>query len=148
MVAHREIAAIPHLHTLAHRIRCVSKKDPDAFFATEGALEQLPHSLAGAAYAMLALARAQNRALARLKKENLTGSTFTDYGLGEDEQDPMVFAVDGFLESARRAQNAVWVYLSKVLKTSLPQSLADIANKLEQGKKILPDRLADIIKGY
>jgi hypothetical protein len=62
----------------------------------------------------------------------------------------MGYAVDNYFDAARRTQNALNYYLSKVLKKSLPHSLNDLVKKIDKDKSnvILPDRISKFILGY
>jgi hypothetical protein len=70
------------------------------------------------------------------------------YQLEQSEYFPIAFAVDAYLDAARRAQNTTSAYLSKVLRTSIPLSLNDLVSNLRISKTSLPERVSDLITSY
>ena len=143
---YRQLAAIPHRHLLESRIRRAYEANNDNWSSLEGALELPPYALAAAANALLTLARAEQNAIESVRaRTELTPRTILILQLEDSEYDPMAFAVDAFLESACRVQNSLWVYLSKVLRKSIPMSMVDLISKLKRGKPILPDEISSLI---
>lgn len=69
------------------------------------------------------------------------------YMLG-DEAQPLTYAVDSYLGAARRAQNSVYVYMSKVLGKSVPKSLNVVASKLQKTSLHVPVALRETIVEY
>lgn len=145
---HRHISAIPHLGRLQSRIRLAGQEE-QLSAALEGLLEQLPHSIAAAAYAALRLARAQEEAVAAiLRREEADPNTIKTFQLDATVHDPAAFAIDNFLDAGRRTQNAMWPYLSKVLRLSMPKSLSRLTNMLMSNSSRVPKRIAQPIIDY
>lgn len=146
---YRQLATIPHLEILASRIRQAYPTTGKRSNATEWALEQPPYALAAAAKGLLDLLRAEENAIASVtaRVEKHSGKIRT-LQLGNVESDPMSFAVDFFLDAAGRVHNSVWVYLSKVLRIHVPQSMHDIIKDLNNDKLKFPERITSIILRY
>lgn len=103
-------------------------------------------ALAGAAFAALQLARAQAAAISSVRERARQVGDSRAIGifqLEDSEVDPASFAVDCYLDAARRAQNSIWPYLSKVLGESVPKSLADIVKSPR-----FPGRIDELILDY
>ena len=144
------LAEIPHLALLASRIRQAAQRDDvESLQAVEAALELLPYTLSMAAYALLRLARSQRDVVKSVTaRTTLQPRTITTILLDQAERDVMAFAIDSFLDASRRAQNASILYLSRVLRTSLPNSLADLAEEPSTARPHVPTRVKDLIINY
>jgi len=142
------ISVIPHLGTLQSRIR-QAYPERGARQATEWAVEQLPYALAATANALLQMAEAEcDAAESVMRRADRKEAGLCTYQLEDSEYRPIAFAVDSYFDAARRAQNATWPYLSKVLGTSIPLSLSDLVSKLRNGRKLLPQRIHDLVESY
>jgi len=142
-----QIGEIPHLITLSSRIREASGS-PEAQRLQGFHLEQLQYSVYSAADAVLELA------------DKLVHSTDGIPGLGDVGQGQHIilvpepgwrelsFAVDHYFDAARRALNAANVYISKTLKTSLPNSFADLVKQIKKHKTRLPERIRSLTTTY
>ena len=127
---------IPHLNVLQKHFLDPLRDQDDRFRATYFDLELLPYTIGAAWFALAELARVQHEASTEVKD-----SAFADadvIGLTSAVRDRLTFAVDGFLDAARRAQNAVIAYLGRGLKISLPRSMSELIKKLRAGKLRLP----------
>lgn len=144
---YRLISEIHHLPTLRSRIHQAT--GVEAIQGTEGVLEQLPHTLAAAAHAALTLVHAEKAAIESVRASRTwDGKSVSTFQLENAEYDPAAFAVDNFLDAARRTQNAVWPYLSKVLRRSIPQSLADLLKRINAHPDFLPQRITQLLCDY
>jgi hypothetical protein len=63
-------------------------------------------------------------------------------------RNPMAFAVDSFLDAARRAQNGLLACVSRCLSISMRRSLADLVPKLVDGRVQLPEEIAQPTTAY
>lgn len=149
-VPYLEISHIPHLHLLDSRIRQGYPKVDYKVADVESLLEQLAYNLSSAGHALVKLCEAQHDAieLVRCRRSVPNKPGFEVYMLEHFEYRPMAFALDAFLDSAGRAQNSVWVYISKILKKSVPKSLADIVKNIDSGRLDLPQPVRDIVTAY
>jgi hypothetical protein len=148
---HRRISFIGPIETLRSEIRQTSAPRGTVDAGLEGQLEQLPYALAGAAFAAIRLTQAEARAVesVRGRAGRIPGTKQVGtYQLEDGEVDEASFAVDGYLDAARRAQNSLRPYLDKVLKTSAPKSLADTAKWVDQEVAPVPSRIAELIRNY
>ncbi len=128
---------IPHLSALENRFTTPLQNDDARFRSTFFDLEMLPYALGGAWYAWYELARIQHEIVAAIPVEQFDGNTIL--GLGRAERDAMSYAVDAFFDAMRRSQNAVIHYLSRGLKTTLPNSMTDLVEGLKKGKFKVPN---------
>ena len=143
------LARIPSLDLIESRIRQAEGKAESSSEVTEAALEQPRHALLSMAFALVSLVGAYEEAVCRVRArvENKP-RTVHMLQLNEDEHRPLAFALDGYLSAARRAQNTIWVYLSKILRVSVPRSLADIVKRIESSQSNLPERLQRLTRCY
>lgn len=112
------------------------------FRALESELEQLPYALGGAYWALKQLANQQHSIAAEIESQSLPlGITLILPGEVTNE---LSYAFDSFLGFARRAQNAIILYVRRVFGVQLPKSLADLAKK----KGILPQELEDVVQQF
>ena len=112
-------------------------------------LEQLPYCLDSAHYSILQIVKMQQALAETLKGVPASNSSNLNLKLLEpSERDPIAFMVDGFLDSARRAQNALIPYLSRALSLSLPNSLNELMKKLDKGATTLPPSIEKELKSY
>lgn len=146
--AYQKISFIPILSALDSYLRQRPGLDPGENHLQERYLEQLPYALSASAHALIRLCELQEASAARVLGLPREPNSITTRQLEDYEWHDMAFAVDGFLNGARRAQNSIWVYLSKVLGLSIPTSLKDIVNSVERRKINLPDDLSKIIIQY
>lgn len=147
--AYQQISEIQHLGILQSRIHQAGVGGEDAIHAVEGFLEQLPYALSAAAHSALALASAEYAAIEAVRaSRHWDGKSVSTYQLEDYEYHPAAFAVDRFLDAARRAQNAIWPYLSKVLRRSIPQSFADLFKRVRFRPDLLPGRINELICDY
>ena len=110
-------------------------------------LDYLPYALA-AAFAAVDLLGSLLRDLAANPPAHAQHAPTAAQILGSSETEPLAFAVDAFLDAARRAQNSVIPYLTRALRVSLPASVAQLANELRSGSRQLPDPIPEIILSY
>jgi hypothetical protein len=124
---------------------------PDEFIAENRAeeftLDQLPYCLGGATEAVVRL-NAIQVVIARDHVKSGKLKPQLTLMFGEEYTYPLGYAVDSYLESARRAQNAMIPYLGKVLGKSFPSSMADLAAGAAKGKWSIPEPLHTLILAY
>ena len=142
-----EIAQVPWLGELNSRLR-QSRDDAKLSFKIERYLEQPLHAMSAAANALISLCEAQQTVVLRYSGREREPKSIQAFQLEDGDQYAMAFAVDRYLEAARRAQNAVWVYLSRVFRTAVPASLSDIVKNIEKSKLQLPFEVARLITQY
>lgn len=143
-----EIANIPPLMELNSRLRQTLERDPEKKRIQEFFLEQLPYSISSTAMAIVTLVETQTiapRSIPDFPREpNGVGVIL----LPDHVKNLMGFSIDNYFDSARRVQNAVNTYISKVLRLSVPSSMADLVKDVENNRLILPDNIKTIITRY
>jgi hypothetical protein len=138
------LAHLPEVkHRLLHKIQA---EDHERERIATIELEMLPYSIAAAHHSCIQVVRAQLRVVEQVFRndENLRAV----FVMSPTQQRELSFAIDAFLESARRAQNSLVPYLSRAFEVSLPSSLSDAVNSLGKGKVSLPASIADLLLGY
>jgi hypothetical protein len=139
-------ALLPHLNVLQeHFLKPLTDND-ERFCSTYFDLELLPYAMGATRYALSEFARLQREIVAEFSAERLEGLAF--FGLSPDQRDLLSYMLDNFLDSARRAQDAVIHYLSRGLKVSLPSSMHALVQKLRNGSIVLPERPQQEILKY
>ena len=113
------------------------------FRALESEIEQLPYALGGAYWALRQLSQHQRWIAEDIESQPAVGIGVTIL-LPQETAHELSYAFDSFLGFARRAQNAVTLYLRRVLDAQLPKSLAELAKK----RDILPGELDAVIQHY
>lgn len=108
-------------------------------------LEQLPYCLGATSYALCELITTQN--LTVTLDFASPGPRADFHVLRPYERDRMGFLIDSTIEAARRAQNALVLYIDKACKKSLPNSLAELANSRTHLRR-LPKNVADSVTNY
>ena len=136
---------IPHLNVLQHDYLHREELDHYAYRTAFYDLELLPYVLGAAGKAVSDLAAAQNR-LAEEHHGRLAPNHIQ--GLGDDVRDELTYSVDGFLDAARRAQNAVIPYLRRGLRMSLPASMNKLMKALRAGRLEFPEKLGTNLDRY
>ena len=143
-----EIANIPHLQILNSRIRQALGDEPEKQRAQDFSLEQLQYSMSAASMALIDLVIYQVDAPNCIpdfpREENGIGKIL----LPEHIRNMMGHSIDNYFDAARRVQNSVNNYVSKVLKISVPLSMADMIKDINNNKLILPDNIKTIILKY
>lgn len=138
-IAHRLVPQLAHLRTDL-------LSDPATGLPRDGGvdadvhLEQLPYCL-GAAWAAARRLIIGANGLAELPDvKRLAPGARKIILLTTDSRDPLAHEVDAYLGAARRAQNGVVPYLSRVFRRSLPTSLHKVNGRLSDGRlSIQPD---------
>src|SRR6266550_2894726 len=120
---------IPHLNVLQNLYLHEKPLNEDQFRTLFYDLELLPYTLGLCWYAVTELARTQDELSKGFSEEEFKESDI--HGLGNEARDRMTYAIDAFLDAARRSQNAVIYYLRRDLGMQLPLSM----NKLVKGIK-------------
>jgi len=128
---------IPFVLPLRHQLMEGLAADEDKLRTAWFELEVLPYSLAAAQAAFRSFVDLQRAIAGRAVSEGLSPETILVLGPGD--RDAMSFAVDNFLDAARRTQNAIVPYLSKALRISLPMSLADVIKRIDANSITVPD---------
>jgi hypothetical protein len=139
---------IPPLIELVSRLRQTLKREPEKNRIQEFFLEQLTYSMASAAMALVTLVETQTiapRSIPDFPREpNGVGVVL----LPEHVKNLMGFSIDNYYDSARRVQNAVNTYINKVLRLSVPSSMASLVKDVENNRLVLPDNINTIIIRY
>lgn len=143
------IGHIPHLTTLASRIRQTSGDDPETQRVQDFYLEQLPYSIYAASSAVINLANAIDHAKDHIPPTGGDG----EQGVGtillpEPIKNQLSFPVDHYFDAARRVLNATNIYLSKTLRLSVPASFSDLIKKMVKGKLQLSKRIDSLSINY
>jgi hypothetical protein len=60
----------------------------------------------------------------------------------------MAFAVDAYLDAARRAQNALILYVGRAFRLSLPTSIHDLVKDIEAGRRAIDAAIDPLITRY
>jgi hypothetical protein len=114
-------------------------------------LEMLPYALTAMQAAFYQCVETQGRIFTRLEQRGLeTGVTLHLL----EEREELGFAVDSFLETAVRCQNALIPYLEVGCRATLPKSrklpksLADLVPKIERGDIDLGKIPNDLVTGH
>jgi hypothetical protein len=143
-----------HLLPQVARLRgqlCISLLDQlDAQDALRKALLQLeflPYALGATCFAVLELARTQSAAVAAIAAHEAPNS---ETALSEPERSQLCYQLDGFLDAARRTQNALIPYLRHATDrgATLPKSMPDLVKSLGAGRVVLPPALTSLIVDY
>lgn len=113
----------------------------------EALLEQLPYCVEGAVHHALNLVELQQKST-QAQTWTAEPQQARSYQLPEAIRQEMAFTIDAYLDAARRAQNAVWVLVSKVFRVSCPISLAEIVKRLERGRLSVPRGVRSVILKY
>jgi hypothetical protein len=146
---HKRISLISHLHLLKSRINIVARQENKSAQAVDIAIEQLPYSVAEASMGLLSVASSISDAISDLKKHTSPSpDRIWVHQMSQDQRNHIAFAIDAYLDAARRAQNSISPYISKILRISLAKSLPDIVKSLENGKTVFPDRIANLVTSY
>lgn len=143
-----EVANVPHVLVLNSRLRQTLEREPEKQRIQEYFLEQLPYSLSAAAMALVTLAKSQLDAPRCIPDFPRDSNGIGVVLLPDHVKNMMAYPIDNYFDSARRVQNAVNTYISKVLKLSVPSSMADLVRDAEQNKVILPDKIKAIVTKY
>lgn len=111
-------------------------------------LEQLPYCL-GAAWAAVRRLIVGANGLGELPDvKRLAPGARNILLLTPESRDPLAHEVDAYLGAARRAQNGVVPYLSRVFRRSLPTSLREVNQKLTAGRLSIQPDADSLITGY
>lgn len=138
---------LAHLPEVKHRIlRKLAVDDNERVRVAVIELEMLPYTLSAARYACIQVLRSQLLMVEGFFREQPDFRGV--FVLSSEQQSELSFAVDSFLESARRTQNALIPYLSRAFEVSLPSSLSDLAASITKGKVSLPPSVADLLMAY
>lgn len=143
------IGHIPHLTTLASRIRQASGEDSETQRVHDFYLEQLPYSIYAASNAVINLANAIGHAKDHVPPTGGDG----EQGVGtillpEPIKNQLSFPVGHYFDAARRVLNTMNIYLSKTLRLSVPASFSDLIKNMVKGKLQLPKRIDSLTINY
>lgn len=142
------IGQIPHLVTLSSRIREALGDNPETQRLQEFYLEQLQYCVYAAADAILDLADKLLHATDSVPTENGASPGPGIILVPEPVRNMMSFAVDRYFDAARRALNAANVYISKILRISVPVSFSDLIKQVHKGSLQLPERIQSLTTIY
>lgn len=136
---------VPHLPNL--KIEIQSCYIGPKYQPTQRELEQLPYSLEASYNAVRILTADANRIVDEYRewREKVKRSSIIIPGRPCEE---LAFMIDNFLDAARRTQNALQPYLSKSLGISIPKSMANLINKIENKSIELPKEIEALLLGY
>lgn len=133
---------IPHLQNLFLHQKALNE---DQFRTLFYDLELLPYTLGLCWHAVIELARIQDEFSKAFADEAFKDATI--HGLGDEARDRMTYAIDAFLDAARRSQNAVIYYIRRHLGKQLPLSMNKLVKGIRAGSIQLPEGLqAGILK--
>ncbi len=136
---------IPHLNVLQNFYLHEKPLNEDQFRTLYYDLELLPYTLGLCWYSVTDLAKTQHELSLAFSDEAFKESTI--HGLGDEARDRMTYAIDAFLDAARRSQNAVIYYIRRELGKQLPLSMNKLVKGIRAGSIQLPDGLqAGILK--
>jgi hypothetical protein len=136
---------LPHLAAVREHLLSSQQLAPAKRKASFFDLEQLPYTIGAAVTAVLSLATTRYRIVQDYGQEV---SPSVSFGLPDIERDAMGFAVDSFLEAARRSQNAVIPYLRAAHGVGLPMSMADVVSDARAGRSPLPTQVQAALLKY
>ena len=142
-----DISYVPGLGELNSRLR-QAEADSETRFKIERFLEQVPHTMAAAAEALVSFSEVQGDVVSTYLKRPRKPNTVHIYQLEDIDYLKMAFSVERYLEAARRAQNGIWIYLSRVFRQSVPSSLSDIVKNIDSSKLKVDEEIAKIITDY
>lgn len=136
---------IPHLNVLQNLYLHRKPLNEDQFRTLFYDLELLPYTLGLCWHSVTDLAKTQHELSQAFSDEAFKESDI--HGLGDEARDRMTYAIDGFLDAARRSQNAVIYYIRRELGQQLPLSMNKLVKGIRTGSIQLPDGLqAGILK--
>lgn len=140
--AHEVSELLPHLCVLKHKLLAGRSNDPD-FVTWQWRLDMLPYSLQATYAAYMRFTDASQKAVA--DHENQMGhGTLT---LRAADTLELRFALDNFLDAARRTQNALMPFLKAAINPDLPESLNDLMKGLGS-KHTLPRDIEEVLTNY
>lgn len=143
------LGQIPHLITLASRIRQASGDDSETQLLQEFYLEQLQYTIYSSANAVINLARTIGEAKNYLPPIGSDGKkNVGTIILPEPIKNQLGFTIDHYFDASRRSLNAVNIYLSKTLRISVPSSFSDLIKKMNAGTIHLPERIFALTINY
>lgn len=134
---------LPNLGTLRNQL--MGPRTGDDFSTAHLALEFLPYALGATYQALIDFIQAEHDLVLTTPTTNAQGERVISV-IGSTGRDKLSYKVDTFLESARRAQNAVIPYISKALSVSLPASLDDVVKKVAGRRSTFRRRLPPILR--
>jgi hypothetical protein len=142
------LGEIPHLTTLSSCIREVSGDNPETQRLQEFYLEQLQYYVYAASNAVLDLADKLVHSTDSVPRPDGAGLGPGIILLPEPVKNLLSFPIDHYFDAARRALNAVNVYISKTLRISIPVSFSDLVKQILKGKAQLPERIQSLTTTY
>jgi hypothetical protein len=142
------IGQIPHLVTLNSRIREASGDNPETQRLQEFYLEQLQYCVYAAANAVLDLTDKLVHSTDDVPRPNGAGLGHGIILVPEPVRNILCFAIDHYFDAARRALNATNVYISKILRISVPASFSDLIKQILKGSIQLPERIQSLTTAY
>jgi len=145
---YQSLSFVPNLGILNSRIRQMPVRDESKKSLIERYIEQLPYNLSAAAYALVRLFEGQVKIFRACNQYGNKKGALYIRQLNDLEWHEMVFEFDGFLEASHRTQNAIWVYISKILSVSTVSSLSKTIKKIEAGHLVLPEEIKTLILLY
>jgi hypothetical protein len=111
-----------------------------AFRDRKANFAQVPFSLGGMTHAFFEFVRAQRDMIERSPPSE--GTTLV---LSPDQSAPLAYALDAFLDHARRVSDAVLFLVSARHRISLPSSMPDVVARLRARSSLLPNERALIL---
>jgi hypothetical protein len=135
---------LPHLPILLYKLSALRSEEDPGYVDFQWRLAMLPYALT-AAYAAYVRFSAAAQAIVQKHGESFESARLT---LAATDTYEMCFAIDAFLDSGRRAQNALTAHLSAATRRSLPQSLPDLMSGMAKEKFQLPSGIAKMLADY
>jgi hypothetical protein len=137
---------LPHIPTLNHKpTQHLRDGDHDRYIRLQWDLAALPDCLAATRAALVSFMEASRQLIADNERSLERGTTLL---LNSEATYPVNFAIDAFLDAARRTQNALTIYISRALDAQLPRSYSDLAKAIEKVKHRLPLPLEQLVMDY
>lgn len=137
-----ESQLLPHLSALIYKLTADSREDYKKYLAKQWDLQQLPYSLRATYDAYLRFAEGCRKLTATLD------SNSNRLMLSRADAYEVSFAIDSFLETGRRTQNALINYIGKALKLSLPSSFHEFQKKLQADRYEFPQVMREFLLKY
>ncbi|MHB8967096.1 MAG: hypothetical protein ACYC57_02395 [Thermoleophilia bacterium] len=144
---YEQISIIPEIYELKSSIE-LSINDPMRASMIGRLLNQLPYSLASSAKALVTFCTSQYEIVEKYSMRDRDTGMMHMYSLEDTDWHKMAFALDSYLEAARRTQNSICLYLSQIFKQSFPQSLSDTYKGIVKNIYNIPDHAKGTITSY
>jgi len=139
-----EVQLLSSLPVLIYKLTNSRNREDRQYVDFHWRLSMLPYCLAATYKAYVSFASEARKLVDK------HGDTLPKGGLrlSANETYDLNFAIDSFLESGRRTQNALVTYLSAATRQSMPESFSKLMQQLERNPARLPDALTKELMEY